>query len=422
MNRASWRFGLILPGILSAMIFVACGGEEVLPMTYEVQVAGNPGDANLAVLAYFPNEVTVHAGDTIQFTLVDTGEPHTVTMGKLVDEGLEGVQEPSPEADSAVYQTLAGSLERSTRVDWLPELPLLSGIQLSGLGDVDQIASNDCFIPANGRPPSERCSVSLQRRRMGQPEFDGTQEFYNSGWMGPDVAGAASSSSNFVVKLSKDIELGTYRYLCLQHGTAMTGSIIVVDSVDEIPTPAEVKVEGEAQVDQMAAQLEGAVAALSTLDADTAQAGSGSPDLPIGLVNMFGPADLSIPVGGSVTWTVLGRHTISFNAPEDATPLRLLVMERNTPPEEAVRINEKTLAPANSPGQPPLPEGEAHPPGPPILIDGGTWDGEGFLNSGVIVSSPPQLFQYRLTFSTAGTYTYQCLIHSDMEGMVQVGS
>ncbi len=417
MNRVSWRFGLILLATLSATILVACGGEDVEPVTVEVKVDGNPGDANLAFLAYFPNEVTVHAGDTIQFTLVDTGEPHTVTMGKLVDEALAGVGAPSPEADAAVYQALAGSIERATRIDWTPKLPLISGP-----GDVDQTASNECFIPANGRPPPERCSISLQRRRLGQTDFDGTQEFYNSGWLGPDVAGASSSSSNFAVTLADDIEPGRYRYLCLQHGTAMTGSIIVVDSDEVIPTPAEVLAAGEAQVNELAAKLEAAVAALSTLDADTAQAGSGSPDVQIGIVNMFGPQDVSVAVGGSVTWTVIGPHTISFNAPEDATPLRLLVMERSAPPEEAVHINEKTLAPANSAGQPPPPEGEAPPPGPPILIDGGTWDGEGFLSSGVIVSFPPQLFQYRLTFSTAGTYNFTCLLHPGMEGTVRVGS
>lgn len=417
MNRASWRFGLILPAILSALVLVACGGEEVPPVTVEVAVDGKPGDANLAFLAYFPNEVTVHAGDTIQFRLSDTGEPHTVTMGKLVDEALAGVGAPSPEADAAVYQTLAGNVARATRIDWTPKLPLVSGP-----GDVDQVAANDCFIPANGRPPPERCSISLQRRRMGQPEFDGTQEFYNSGWMGADVAGASSSSSNFVVTLSEEIEPGTYRYLCLQHGTAMTGSITVVDSDVVIPTPEEVKAAGAAQLDQLAAQLEGAVTALSTLDADTAQAGSASPDLPSGRVNMFGPADLSIPVGGSVTWTIQGLHTISFNAPEDATPLRSLVMERSAPPEEAIHINEKTLAPANSAGQPAPAEGDAPSTGPPILIDGGTWDGEGFTSSGAIVSFAPQLFQYRLTFSTAGTYNYVCLIHPDMAGTVQVGN
>ena len=117
-----------------------------------------------------------------------------------------------------------------------------------------------------------------------------------------------------------------------------------------------------------------------------------------------------------MTWTVLGPHTISFDAPEDANQARVVA------PDGSVHINAKAFVPANSPGQPPPPEGEAPPPGPPILIDGGMWDGEGFISSGIILSFPPQLFQYRLTFATAGTYKFQCLIHPDMEGTVRVGS
>ena len=43
------------------------------------------------------------------------------------------------------------------------------------------------------------------------------------------------------------------------------------------------------------------------------------------------------------------------------------------------------------------------------------------MSSGAIVSFPPQLFQYRVTFTQAGTYPFQCLIHPDMEGTVTVG-
>ena len=55
-------------------------------------------------------------------------------------------------------------------------------------------------------------------------------------------------------------------------------------------------------------------------------------------------------------------------------------------------------------------------------MDAGTWDGTGFLSSGIIVSFPPApLYQYKVTFSKAGTYKYVCLIHTDMQGTVKVG-
>jgi plastocyanin len=203
------------------------------------------------------------------------------------------------------------------------------------------------------------------------------------------------------------------------HFTEMVGEITVVpwgeEGVRTTGSPEEAVAAGEAQRDQIAAQLDAVVTELSTLDADSARAGSGSPDVPLGLVNMFGPGDLSISTGESVTWTVMGTHTISFNAPEDAFNLRLMQLDAVFG-GEGIITNQKAAAPANSPGQTPDATGS------PVLIDGGSWDGEGFISSGLIESSSEQVVQYRLTFDKAGTYNLQCLIHPGMEGTVKVGS
>jgi len=126
-----------------------------------------------------------------------------------------------------------------------------------------------------------------------------------------------------------------------------------------------------------------------------------------------------VPVGGSVTWLIQGPHTISFNAPQDAVDLRVVA------PDGTVHVNPKSVTPSQSPGQAPPPEGAPagapDPNAPPTPIDAGTWDGTGFLSSGIIVSFPPAKTTYTLAFSTAGTYTYQCLIHPDMEGTIKVG-
>jgi hypothetical protein len=57
----------------------------------------------------------------------------------------------------------------------------------------------------------------------------------------------------------------------------------------------------------------------------------------------------------------------------------------------------------------------------PGLVKGGTWNGVGPHSSGLIVSFPPELFSYRLTFSKAGTYNYLCSVHVNMKGTVTVG-
>ena len=68
------------------------------------------------------------------------------------------------------------------------------------------------------------------------------------------------------------------------------------------------------------------------------------------------------------------------------------------------------------------------PPGPPPngpptvkVTDAGSWDGTGFHNTGLVLSFPPQLGAYKLTFTKPGTYQYKCLIHVDMLGTVKVG-
>jgi plastocyanin len=200
----------------------------------------------------------------------------------------------------------------------------------------------------------------------------------------------------------------------------MTGKLNVVEPATEVKSPADVAADGKAQLDAILTKLKPVAEQAEKATADTALAGAFSPDVENAGLGIFGPKELSIAVGGSVTWTVLGPHTISFNAPEDAKTLRI------ESPDGGVHINVKSVSPANSPGQPPPPEGPPPdpnaPPPPPTVIDAGEWDGTGFHSSGLILSFPPALTAYKLTFTKAGTYQYTCLIHPDMDGTVKVGS
>ena len=59
---------------------------------------------------------------------------------------------------------------------------------------------------------------------------------------------------------------------------------------------------------------------------------------------------------------------------------------------------------------------------PPAVINGGSWNGQCFRSSGVIFGPPPpKSTVFTLTFSKAGTYTFQCTVHEDMKGTVKVG-
>ena len=118
------------------------------------------------------------------------------------------------------------------------------------------------------------------------------------------------------------------------------------------------------------------------------------------------PSRRDVAAGEAVTWNLIGPHTISFNAPESA---QVMLAEAD---DGLFHLSEEALAPAGY-EPPPPPEGE--PEGPPPTVDGGTFDGTGFLNSGILFDQP-----FTLVFSTAGTYEYICVIHPEMEGTVTV--
>jgi hypothetical protein len=81
------------------------------------------------------------------------------------------------------------------------------------------------------------------------------------------------------------------------------------------------------------------------------------------------------------------------------------------------------LAPVGGPGVSAPPQSNASSNGPPTLApptDGGSYDGSGPRSTGFVVSFPPVLSQFSLTFTKAGTYSYTCLIHPGMDGVVTV--
>jgi plastocyanin len=151
-------------------------------------------------------------------------------------------------------------------------------------------------------------------------------------------------------------------------------------------------------------------------------AGSGNQAAQEAEITEFGPKKISIPVGGSVTWYFIGPHSITFNSDKTNNDIRSVASDGS------VHLNPKAVAPANAPGEPP-PSSNGGPSngssnGPPSfkVVGKKTWDGTGFLNTGVFVNSfgPPLIEGYTITFTKAGTYKYLCTVHDDMTGEVDV--
>ena len=382
------------------------GATPAGAQTVTVQVDAKGDKFPISATAYFPKEMSVHAGDTVTFHAVFSGEPHTVTFGTLVDAGVPKL---SP-----------------TSQDEPAELKKIPRLIPNGPGDAIQAAAQPCFLASGDPPAADACTADQQK----QPDFDGTQSYYNSGFL-PEGA-------DFPVKLSANIKPGTYNYFCTLHRGGMLGKITVVGADGKADSPDEATARGQKELSDSLAKLDGAYADLKkgvlqpfapTAAPGNAIGGSGAQDVQNIAIDAFGPEPITVKAGDTVSWTILGPHTVTFGATE---ALRTFIAKA---PDGAVHLNPDSFAPAGGAGQPQppapppteagattvAPTTVAGPPPKPIEIDGGTYDGTGLHNSGLVLSFPPQLFTYKLKFTKAGSYSYNCLIHPDMKGTVNVG-
>jgi len=393
-----------------ALVGGACGNDKKSSSTsdttaksggassYTVQLDGKADAFNGAFTAFFPNDPSVHPGDTVTFKVPRVGEPHTVAMGTSVDAGVKKIESLGPTA------TIAGQ-ENAPEVLDLPDVfPHAAG---QGPPSPNQSAAQPCFL-ATGKPPLSLSGGAPACPKVPQPEFDGTQTFYNSGLLFND-------GDTYTVKLSKDIKPGSYAMMCMIHRGAMTGHLTVAAAGTSIPSPSEVAARGQSQLNDLITKLTPAAQKAQQSPVTAAALGTGDPQVFNAVVAEFGPKNVSIPVGGTVTWNEFAFHSLSFNAADSDVG----VFTKS--PDGAIAFNLKALGPVgfNVP-----PAAFAFPPpdnGKPILIDGGKWDGTGFRSTGVIGSLPPVFISIKQTFTKAGTYQMRCLFHADMKGTVKVG-
>jgi plastocyanin len=354
--------------------------------TYAVQVDANRADLNLPatefVLGYFPKALSVHPGDTVSFGLNDSGEPHTIALGSLANTAATSFAALSPAAQQAASSP--EGLSKFLTKNSVPELLPPTG------GDAIQAASQPCY-QATGTPPLKNaCAVHTG-------DFTGSEALVGSGWLDPNAP--------FSLKISDAAKAGTYHYFCQLHGPAMGGTLTVTDKATSVPSPADAKATADTELRAATAMLAPAAATLPTATASKALAGAFNPAFPGGAVAAFGPSNVKVKVGGTVSWTINGPHVIYFNAPTDAQQLRVAA------PDGSVHFNPKAAIPV---GGPP-------PPTKPGLFNGGSCNGVGPHNSGPMISFPPNLYTYKLTFTKAGTYNFLCTFHTNMKGTVTVG-
>jgi plastocyanin len=124
----------------------------------------------------------------------------------------------------------------------------------------------------------------------------------------------------------------------------------------------------------------------------------------------FFPGATRIRVGDSVSFAINGFHSVTFLAKGQAPP-PLIVLSPSNPLAGKLDAAGAAFWFNGQPSQIINPV-VAAPSG------GKTYAGKGFLNSGLPGGGPPKPFVVR--FTKAGTFTFHCLVHPGMQGVVKV--
>ena len=397
-----------------ALVAAACGGtgdvseqaqgkqraapaaESTARNDFTVKLEPRTDEFNVEWATFFPDQLQAHPGDRIEFLLEEfSGIPHTVTLGTLIDEAMADTARLGPQPAIPLAEKVMTDLN-------VPDV-FPHGVA-TGPPALNQSAAQPCFLPT-GTPPFSEPGGAPACPPTEPPAFDGTQSFYNSGVLN-------DSGETFSVDLSDSIEHGTYNVICLVHRQTMNAQVTVAPAGEDIPSADEVAAAGRRQRDELVRGLRPTAERAQQATADQAFAGAGDA-LSATVIAEFGPEEVSVPVGGSVTWDVFSFHTIAFNA-EDSD---VGILQKGADGSWSMILQAAAPAGVATP-----PEAGQFPPGPnPIGVDGGAWDGSGFRNTGVLASLPPQVVSVRQTFTRPGTYTVRCLLHPDMKGQIKVG-
>jgi plastocyanin len=129
-------------------------------------------------------------------------------------------------------------------------------------------------------------------------------------------------------------------------------------------------------------------------------------------LNGFFPSVTQIHVGDSVRWTVNGFHTISFLAKGQAPP-PLIIPASGSPISGKLDAGGASFWFNGKPNQV-INAVVAAPSG------GSTYDGKSFLNSGLPEPPPSAPKPFVVKFLKTGTFTFHCLVHPGMQGVVKV--
>jgi plastocyanin len=407
------RNGAVLGLVLVSAVLVSCGGGGDSG-TRTVLVDYKHDEFASTFLSYYPASVSVHPGDTVRFKQTWTGEPHSVTMGALVDDmfKFEDIFEKyDSEEDARAHGVSEETINQiNATFTHIPAMGDDAGIYQPG--------ARPCFIAKRSDVPEYSDAEDNVRRgpetacpTKGQPAFTGRQALYNSGY----IPWQGSGANEFVVKIANDATPGTYKYFCNYHWTFMNGTVKVVPESKAIPSSGAVNREALKQIRADArkplAATRKAVKKYSGPGTNALAGTADSDDEPrfVG-ANEFFPSKIHAKVGQPITWSFKGvlAHTISFNVP-GYFPVFTIGKNGNVHWDKRAQDPVRWTVPeAESSG-----DHESK----PRAVDVGKWDGTGGFHSSGLLSEGDT---FTLTFTKPGTYPYACVVHPPMIGQVVV--
>lgn len=268
------------------------------------------------------------------------------------------------------------------------------------------------IIPASGNPISGKLDASGASFWFnGQPNQvinpmtaspSGGKTYKGSGFLNSGLPSPSGPPAPFVVKFTK---AGTYAFNCLVH-PGMKGVVQVLPKSKKVPTAAQDRATANAQEATAIVQAHklgkvkpGAATVLAGND------GSG----PVAWLRFF-PGNLKVKAGTTVDFQIASKrevHTITFG-----------------PAAYTAAIEKTFTTPQPNPAGPPtllVNPLAAYPSDPPPLPPyTGTNHGNGFEGAGVLSLGGPLPSSAKITFTKPGVYSFECVIHENMDGKITV--
>lgn len=331
----------------------------------DLTVLVGTGQDTVAVNAFFPETIRVHAGDTITWK-INSDELHSVSFG---GEGLIG-----------------------------EEL-----IPIAGGGPTDVQLNPGISFPT--RPPGGPTEI-----------FDGGIPAASGIMKNAPLSPGAPLNDTFTLTFDKP---GVYQYVCQIHPFTMRGSVIVeVPTADDMPAQAEIDAQATTEMTSLLGQIDTikteAAKAVTQVPGpgDTTiwlvQAGGISRDNRVELLE-FLAKDIVIKEGDTVVWTSPSFHNVAFHPGSPQPEWVLPRPQENGPP--VLVINPEVAFPAR----------------PADAFDGTGYWSAGLIGDGAFpahsgLRSLTGGSNFVMTFNKAGTFKYLCAFHQEfgMEGSVTV--